>query len=247
MARRRLGRDFGKVFTFGGRVPASVGAILAAMVVATVASGMTGGALGAALALFPSRVAALEVWRLATWFLVTHPLTLLFAGFELWWVGQQLSYEWSELRFAARFLAIVLGTGILTFLVALVWPAADAPHTGPWPVANGVFLMWALLHPGAEVRLFGAIPLTGKLMAQIVVVGTVLWGLAEGGLAGIGRYVPHLSALAISWGLLRSRGRMRRTWLGVKESWFEWQLRRRTRHLRVVKKDGIDGHGPWVN
>ncbi len=247
MARRR-GPGLGELFTFGGRVPATVGVILASMVIATLASGLTGHRVGALLLLDPRRIGQLELWRIATWFLVSRdPLTLLFAGFELWWIGQQLSYEWSERRFAWRFLTIIVGAGVLTFLVAQVWPAADVPHTGPWPVANAVFFTWALLHPGAEVRVFGVVPMNGRLLAQATVIGTLLWGIFSAGLAGVGAFVPHLSALLVAWVELRRGAGMRRSWLRARQGFTEWQLRRRAKHLRVVKKNGAGGRPPWVN
>jgi membrane associated rhomboid family serine protease len=238
-------------FTFGGRVPAGVGALLVAMLVASAISWMSP-TLGSLLVLHPVALAELQVWRLVTWaFVQPHPLTLVFVGMMLWWLGQQLSYEWSERRFLARFLGLAVGAGAITALVGILWPPAAAPHVGGWTVVLALLFAWGLMHPAAELRWFGIVPLTGRWIANIVLFGTVLWALFEGrgSRAGIGEYVPNFAAIAIAWAQLNSRGGSRRWWTGVKRRWSDWRFERRSRHLKVVRRrNGEDEDRPrWMN
>ncbi|HUL58405.1 MAG TPA: rhomboid family intramembrane serine protease [Anaeromyxobacteraceae bacterium] len=201
------------------------------------------------LALHPASIAGrLELWRLVTWPLVQgDPISLLFVGLMLVWIGAQLSYEWSERALLARMLWIVLGAGLVTTAAGLVWAPADVPYAGAWPLANALLFTWAMLHPDAEMRWFFAISTSGKVVALVLAVGTVLYGVYLGGLRGIGAMVPHLSALGISWALLQRRTSVRRPWLRARQRWYEWQARRRARHLRVVRKNGSDERGRWLN
>jgi len=248
MARYR--RSGTSVFTFGGRVPAAIGAVGTAMVVATVANWITRGVAADLLAIRADWVyPGLQLWRLLTWpFVQGDPITLLFAGLMFVWTGAQLAFEWSERTLLARMVWIVLGAGLATTAFGLIWaPAQRLGYTGVWPVANALLFTWALLHPDAEMRWFFAISVTGKTVALVLVVGTVLYGLYLGGLVGIAAMVPHLSALAVSWVLLQRRARVRRPWLRARQRWYEWQARRRARHLRIVRKNGSDERGRWLN
>src|SRR5512147_2635219 len=99
MYRPRRSGDLRRSLTFGGRVPASLGLLLALIVVATVASWILRNQGWAVLS--PAAIVrAGEVWRLVTWaFVQDHPLTLLFGGLMLYSFGSQLSYDWGEGRF----------------------------------------------------------------------------------------------------------------------------------------------------
>ena len=247
---RRRGPGLGDALTFGGRVPAGVGGVLAAMVLVSVWAWISPGIRGL-LAFIPSYVLRGQAWRLVTWPLVqADPLTLVFAGMMIWWLGRDLSYEWGERTFLWRLVVIAVASAAITTALAIVWPAADAPYVGAWPIAIGLLFAWGLMHPGAEVRWFGVVPMTGKLIAQLTVAGTLLWGIAGGGVAGIGRFVPHLAAILVAWVQLQTGGGARRTWLRTKHRFSTWQRERRARHLRVVDRDGRGGgsDGPrWMN
>lgn len=248
---RRRGSGLGDALTFGGRVPAGVGFFLAAMVVLSIWNWIERGIAGW-LAFVPAYVVAGQVWRLVTWPLVQGQLfDLLFVAYMIWWLGRDLSYEWGERTFLWRLLGIAVLSGAIATGVAFVWPAADAPYTGAWPIAVGFLFAWGLMHPGAEIRWFGILPMTGKLIAQLTVAGTVLLGVSRGGIAGIGGVVPHLAAIAVAWVQLQTGGGARRTWLRTKHRFATWQRERRARHLTVVDRDGGrkgGGDGPrWMN
>lgn len=246
MARRNP--DFTRILTFGGRVPAAVGGLIALMVLASVLGWLERGFMGAA-ALAPVLVQRGEVWRLVTWpFLQDSPFTLLFGGFMLWSFGQQLSYVWSERRLVTRFFGYTVGAGVLTTLLALVWEPASTPHVGIWPVVNALLFAWAMLYPDRQVNIWGVLPLTGKTLGLLVLVGTVLYGIAAGGVAGIGGFAPHLFAIGIAWVQGRPRGAGRpavsqqaRRW------WADREAKRRSKHLKVVRKNGSGDHSGWMN
>ncbi len=236
--------DLSRFFTFGGRVPASVGFLLALMLVASV-----WGALNHAVAegaiLQPEEIKRGDLWRLVTWVLVQRdPGTLLFGGFMLWWIGQQLSYEWSERRFVLRVVGTTLFAGAVTTLVGLVWePASAVAHLGMWPLVNALLISWAMLHPGAQVNIWGVLPITGRNLALLVTGGTVLYALW----GGVAAFLPHLSALALAWAQARGVGGGGRSWRQAKRWWADREARRRSRHLKVVRKNGSDGRSDWLN
>jgi membrane associated rhomboid family serine protease len=243
VARRR---DLRELFTFGGRVPSSIGLVLSLMLASSVWGWMDHG-LQEAAALSPVMILRGQVWRLVTWpFIQTDPFALLFGGFMVYWLGEQLAYVWSERRLLGRFMGTTLFAGVATTLVALVWAPASTPHLGVWPVANALIVSWAMLYPDRQVNIWGVLPLTGKALSLVIVGGTFLYGIAAGGLRGIGVFTPHLTAILLAYVLARGLGGRRRSSLGgqVKEWLAERQQRRRASHLKVVKKDG---DGRWLN
>ncbi len=96
------------------------------------------------------------------------------------------------------------------------------------------------------MSIWGVLPVTGKTVALLVVFGTILYGLAGGGLVGIGAFVPHFAALAIAYGLSRGIS-TRRLRLRARDWWNERAFRRRAKHLKVVQKDGHGGPPRWMN
>lgn len=236
--------DFSSVFTFGGRVPASVGFLLALMLVASIWAALDHAVQGAAL-LAPIAVQRGQLWRLVTWVLVQpDPGTLLFGGFMLWWIGQQLSYEWSERRFVLRVVGTTLFAGVATTLLGLVWDrASTVAHLGMWPLVNALLISWAMLHPAAQVNIWGVLPITGRNLALIVTGGTVLYALWD----GLPPFAPHLAALALAWAQARGGVSGGRSWRQAKRWWADREAKRRSRHLKVVRKNGSDGRSDWLN
>lgn len=235
--------DLAGLFTFGGRVPATVGLFLSIVLVASVAAALNP-ALAAAAVLRPVAVERLQLWRLVTWVVVQpDPGTLVFGGFMLWWVGQQLSYAWSERRFALRVLGTTLFAGTATVLLGLVWPRASAvEHLGMWPLVNALVVAWAMLHPGAQVNVWGVLPVTGRTLALVVTGGTFLYAVY----AGVAEFAPHLAALGLAWAQARGAGGGRGL-RGARRWWEERAARRRARHLKVVGKNGSGGRSEWLN
>jgi membrane associated rhomboid family serine protease len=236
--------DLSRVFTFGGRVPATVGLLLVAMLIASVWARLDP-ILGGLTALMPVAVARGQLWRLVTWVLVQpDPGTLLFGGFMLWWIGQQLSYAWSERRFVLRVLGTTAFAGAVTTLLAVVWPGASVvAHLGMWPLVNALLVSWAMLHPDAQVNVWGVLPISGRNLALLVTGGTVLYAI----FSSFAQFVPHLAALALAWAQARPGAGGGRSWRRARRWWADRQTKRRSRHLKVVKKNGSDGRSDWLN
>jgi membrane associated rhomboid family serine protease len=240
---RRRGNLLGG-FTFGGRVPPVLGFLLAAILAATVVSWILRDASWAVLE--PGLLARGELWRLVSWaFVQDHPLTLLFGGLALYSFGLQLAHDWSQQRFLWTFLGLAAGAAAVTTLVAVVAPVS--PHLGMWPVVNALVLMWAMRYPEQQLNFWGLIPLTGRTVVLLLVFGTVLYGLAAGGLAGLFAFTPHFAAMAIGYGLTRGRFPTRRWRMQWTDFWAERSFRRRAKHLKVVGKDGQSGPKQWMN
>jgi membrane associated rhomboid family serine protease len=247
-----------QVLTLGGRAPRVVGGLLVAMALATLA-GSLAPELGQLLAL---RVPApessawlelLEVWRLLTWPLYQGAfpgglLDLLFGGLTLVWLGQQLSFAWSERRFLTRCAVVAAGAGLLTVLLfsALGLPFA---YAGIWPLTMALLLTWGLVFPGQRVSWFGVLDMSGATVAKVVAVGTPLWALVAGpsGAGAPGRllaYTPHLMALLVAW--LALADGPRRRWHRVKGWWARRRLEAARKRFKVITTDGPPPR-QWMN
>jgi membrane associated rhomboid family serine protease len=239
---RRQGLDAQKILTLGGTVPRSVGGILIAMAAFTVGTLVSTGLWGL-LSLDGPAILSGEVWRLVTWvFPQGDPLTLLFAGFVLHWLGRDLAHTWSERRFLQVFFGHAVWAGAWTAIAAAVWAGADRPHVGAWPVVNALLVGWAFARPGAQINLFGIVPMTAQVFGWLIVGGTVLVAISSP--TGAGEYVPHLAALVLAF-LLNAGLTPRRLWLRVKQRWYEARLKRGRSHLRPVPRS--DDKKNWMN
>jgi membrane associated rhomboid family serine protease len=215
------------------------------MLVASVWGWLQRGLMDAA-ALSPVLIARGQLWRIVTWpFFQDDPFTLLFGGLVVYWVGQQLAFVWSERRFLLRFFGYAAFASVATTLLAFAWAPASGAHIGVWPVANALIVSWAMLYPERQVNIWGVLPVTGKTLALLVIFGTVLYGLAAGGVRGIGVFAPHLFAILAAW--LASRGAVRTPWRDAKQWWSDREQKRRASHLKVVKRDGSDDRPRWMN
>lgn len=230
-------------------MPAVIGLLLALILIATAASWILRNGEWAVFA--PELLRAGQWWRLVTWpFVQDHPLNLLFGGFMLYQFGSQLAYDWGEGRFLSTFTLLTVGAGLITFVLAmLVPPLAGIAHVGMWPVVDALLLMWALRYPDQQMSFWGILPMTGRTMAILVVAGTVLYGLAAGGIAGLFAFAPHFAALFLGWVLSRSRVALplHRWKLAWRDYRLERQMRRRSKHLKIVRKNGQDEPPRWLN
>jgi len=248
MFRPRRTRDLRNSFTFGGRVPAVIGLILALTLLVTVGYLVTGNGEWARLA--PQAILRGQLWRLVTWpFLEPQPLSLIFGLIMLYQFGCQLAYDWGERLFLTRYLFLTVGAGLVTTAVATLPPFQGIAHVGMWPVVDALLLVWCLRYPDQQISIWGVLPMTGRTMALLVVGGTVLFALAAGGIGGLLAFTPHFAALFLGWVLSRSRlGLPVRRWkLAWRDFRLERQMRRRSKHLKVVRKNGQDEPPRWLN
>jgi membrane associated rhomboid family serine protease len=235
-------------FSFGGRIQPGLGLILAIAVVLTVLV-FTVRPAAQLLALSPGpMVLGGELWRLVSWSLVAaSPFELLFGGLVLWMFVPQVSYRWSTGRLLAIYLGYAAGASVVTAVVAFLLPSASGlAHLGWWPVLDALLMMWALWNADAQVQ-FWFVPMTGRTFAWLLVFMNVLFGLASGGLPGLLLFTPHFAAMAIAYVAVRGRFPTRRWRMQWADFWAERAFKRRSRHLKVVRKNGTSGSKEWLN
>jgi membrane associated rhomboid family serine protease len=243
----RAARRIGQGLTFGGRVPASVGALIALTALLSLAGvvGERNGLSLVRLALFsPEAVWEGEIWRLVTWvFFETDPLSLLFGGLMLYWFGKDLAHAWGERRFVLVYLGIAAAAAAATCLAALLWPALlrGGRALGPWPVVDAMVVAWALLFPDRQILVWFALPVGGRSLLYLTVGGTLLYAA----FAGFAPYAPHLAAEGLM--ALYVRGVRPGRWL---RGWRPFdRLRRKRGKFKVIHVDrDPDRDRPrWLN
>lgn len=140
-----------------------------------------------------------ELWRLVTWALCEFsPISLLFAGFTLYWFGSDLARLWGDWRLLGFFAAVAAAAGAVTCLLGLGWSTLQViPHAGSWAVLDAVIVTWGLLYPTRQIRLYGVLPLTGRHLVWITLGLTVLFAVFY----GLAAFVPHFAAelLVLAW------------------------------------------------
>jgi hypothetical protein len=263
VARGGVQFDLRRLLTFGGRAPFSVGLVLVAATLVTLA-GSISPTLGRWLMLevpdldTPSWIVVFEGWRLVTWALFQGPmppslLTLIFAGLMLVWLGQQLSYAWSERRFLWRCLGLTAGTGAITLLLLTPF-GVTGRYYGLWPLVNALLVTWGLIFPTQRLAWFGVLQMSGATVAKAVTIATPVWALvmSPAGFArpdGLILYVPHMVAIALAWAMVA--GGPRRLWWRAKEWLLRRKLERQRRKFKVVSGTGPGTGGgkppTWMN
>jgi len=233
-------RSAGELLTLGGRVPPSVGGLILALIGASLVGHLTG--LAAWGILVPAAVLEGEIWRLVTWtFLDRDPIGLIFAALMLLSFGRDLAWAWGSRRLFLTWLGFGAASGLAAVLLALAIPMPSA-WSGPWALVLALMVAWGLLFPERQMSFWGVLPLTGRNLVWLTIGGTLFYGA----FSGLRAMAPHLAAqgLMLLWfrGLsLRGAWQSFRIWLG------ERRMRRRARHLRVVKKNGKGDPPQWLN
>src|SRR5579871_5729804 len=93
-------------FTFGGRMPAVVGVLVALTFAASIAGALFP-MVGGYGALIPARVLHGEAWRLFTWgFFELDPMGLIFGCLMLYWFGRDLCWAWGPRHFLVTYLGM---------------------------------------------------------------------------------------------------------------------------------------------
>jgi len=235
-----------RILTFGRRVPAALGGLVLASAAATLLGHVPVGGqpLGWALLLSPAEVIEGEIWRLATWILVEGDLLgLALALLSLWGLGRELCWAWGPRRFLATYAVLGIATGVAVTALALAWPAlGGARHGGVWPMTLALLVSWGLLFPERQLLLFFALPLRASQLSWVILGGTALWLLAVSAAAALPAAVAEV--LMVAW----VRGwSPRALWQEARIRWGRWRMRRRSRRLKVVKKNGAGGPPRYLN
>jgi membrane associated rhomboid family serine protease len=106
-------------------------------------------------------------WTLIGYPLVdASPLSLLFAGLWLWFVGGSLERIWGSGKFG-WFLVISTGVTGLAMVFLEILFQIPVPLFGLWLPLVGVTWAWADLNPNQEMLFWGVIPLKAKWLAWI--------------------------------------------------------------------------------
>jgi membrane associated rhomboid family serine protease len=193
-------------FTFGGRMPPVVGALIAVTVALSLASSPAlrfGDRLLELGLLVPGEVLRGQVWRVVTWaFFAARPLELVFGCLCLYWFARDLVAGWGEWRFLAVYLGVAATAGLLlTAAMPLVGgaPAMGLPFSGVNACALvAMVLLWALLNPTRQINFYFVFPMQGRVLALITVGATVLFALWN----GVAAMMPEFAAEAAALGYL---------------------------------------------
>jgi len=235
-----------RILTFGRRVPAALGGLVLAAAGATLLghAPVGQGHLGDHLVLLPAAVLQGEIWRLVTWAFVEGDLLgLAMALLTLWGLGRELCFAWGPRRFLATWVVLGLATGLAVTGLSLIWPVAGLARAGGvWPLTLALLVAWGTIFPERQLLLFFALPLRAGQLSWIVLGGTALWLVAVSATAALPAAVAE--ALMVAW--VRGWG-PRALWQEVRLRLGQWRMRRRSRHLRVVKKNGADGPPRYLN
>ena len=194
----------------------------------------TGTAAAQALLLQPATLWRGHLWKLFTFsFPVLDPITLVFTGLWIWWMGSDLEEQWGRRRMLLHYFASTalgaLGAGLLGLLVPQV---AVHVYSGGWTTVMPLLMGFALALPDRPFAVFLVPPFRARLLVPITLGIMVLVGLMTGSVVAL--VVPlftQLAAVALA-GRRFPLPRPGKLWLRVRVWWFERQMR--GRNLRVV-------------
>jgi membrane associated rhomboid family serine protease len=231
----RRARSISEMFTFGGRVPPTVGGLISVIVAASLLGALARetGLLELA-SLTPILVWQGEFWRLFTWvFFERDPFSLLFGGLTLYWFGRDLCFAWGPRRFLITFFGIALASAVVTSLLGLLgWSALLSTRwTGSWPVISALIVAWAMIFPERQLLFMLALPVSGRALLWLTLGGTLLYAV----FGRLEYYVPHLTAQLLMVAYARGWS-LRGFWQSIRIKQYERRARRRASHLKVVKK-----------
>jgi len=239
----RSSSPLSQVLTLGGRAPAVVGGLIVAIVAASLLGAVAPGLVSAA-ALLPAMVWRGEAWRLVTWVLFegggpATPLNLILGGLTLFWFGRDLCYAWGPRRFLAAFFGVAAAAAAATCVLGrLVLPGLMiGGWSGPWVAITALIVAWSLIFPDRQILFMMTLPVSGQAMLWVTIGGTVLYAI----FSGFQAYVPHLLAQLLMLGYARGWS-LRGLWQSWRIKQYERRARRRSGHLKVVKKEDR-----WLN
>ena len=252
MARTARSSPWQSRFSFGGRLPWSVGLVLCVTVALSLAVAFGdrhAGGLFELLSLVPADVWHGQVWRLLSWpFIEPSPFGLIFACLFLYWFGRDLAAEWGDRQWLTVFGGVAAVAAVGTCLVARVDPPVmDHAYLGGWGLASAMVVAWGLWFPHRVVRIYFIIPITGYWLAWLTVAITVVFAIYSGWEG----YLPELFAEGsiLAWlyrRLLVAKWAQARRDLDQQRQRAE-RTRRRAKavsHLRLIEAGDDDGDAP---
>ncbi|AIE85638.1 hypothetical protein OP10G_2270 [Fimbriimonas ginsengisoli Gsoil 348] len=124
-------------------------------------------------------------WWNRPWTLVTYPwafmpfqtgmgiLGMVFLVMWVMWVGASLEREMGSGRFALFLLAMTVIPGLVLGLASLA-SKENVLVAQPWLPIEGITVAWCTRNPSAVIHIFGVLPVSGKWLGWLTVVGTFL-------------------------------------------------------------------------
>ncbi|HEY0866563.1 MAG TPA: rhomboid family intramembrane serine protease [Fimbriimonas sp.] len=169
--------------------PITIG-VIAALVAAFLLSWFTSGQPFGLLALIPE--------RLLPWTLLTYPLAhtgdgtgliwFLFLLLWLYWVGASVEQELGPRKYALAWLAMILIPAVVLGLGSLAFGRPVTLYGAHLPL-SGLTVAWGVRNSGSIIRLYGIIPLSGRILAILTVVLVFF---------GYGTMSPLIGVLAVA-------------------------------------------------
>jgi hypothetical protein len=144
-------------------------------------------------------------WQSQPWTVFTYPWadTPFYSAFRIvcfvflvmWmhWTGGSVERDLGPTKYAVLWLAMILLPAIFIVLLGPLVNYVGA--AGMWLPEAGITVVWCMRNLGAQIRLYGIIPLSGKVLAWVTVAVTILVSGAGNPLFG---FVAGLH-LAVAW------------------------------------------------
>jgi len=172
-------------------------------------------------------------WQPLTWlWLSTGAFRVLLSAFLIWVLGSQLELLWGRPRFWRFCVLVPFLAGLLSLLLAWVWPAVQERQFEGGSVLTTVLWVALGLEIGKRPLSFFGLPLKGYGFAALGVLFIALEAVFNAPAA----IVPALLGLLLcfAWVHLRPPGRL----LERYGSWrLKSKLRLRRKHLKVLSGD----------
>jgi membrane associated rhomboid family serine protease len=178
--------------------------------------------------------------HLALWQPVTHllldssPMGIIFSALITWQTGTHLEQAWGSQRMLRFVLGITFVAGLLTLGLAFFVPSLRLfPYGGATVVASVLWVAYGLWIGRGQTGFWG-MPVTGYLFAAFG-IGFVALNAIYGGWQVV---VPEVFALLLVYWKVVHRGATPQLWLRFTSWRMERDLKARSKHLRVVSKEG---------
>ena len=160
---------------------------------ASLIAAIDGGFIARHAALIPSRVVHGEVWRLVTWpFVEVGPLSLIITCVSIYKFGGELAYRWGDRRLQRFMFEVLLGAAVVTCVLALATGTRYMVRLGGWAACDTLVIAWARQFPGATLRLYGLITLSGRQLINFTLASAAVIAVYYGPV----RMAPELVACA---------------------------------------------------
>lgn len=222
------------VTLLGGRFPVvAVGLAATTLVISILGANVA--AVQALGLMAPSLVWSGQLWRLLTWtFFELSPLGLIFVCLLFLLFGRELAHRWGATGFLQVCAGIVVGSGLVTCLIArFLWRGLmDFPYGSAWALGEALIIAYAVLFPTRTILVYFVIPLAGRHLLILTVGGTLLFAL----LTSFAYFVPHFAAQGLMYAYLRGYS-PRLMWLQLMSRTVRWSPRKRPSHLRGVDRE----------